>query len=70
MCVVQPGSIQQAQWPAAGPVDAILLRQAEYLTDAAHDFRVKLKNYLTPGKAALRHVGDSGRRVTLSGLGE
>ncbi|XP_043220831.1 leucine--tRNA ligase, cytoplasmic-like [Amphibalanus amphitrite] len=44
------GSIQSARWPTADPVDPMLLKKAEYLTNAVHDFRIKYKNYMTPGK--------------------
>ncbi|XP_037070028.1 leucine--tRNA ligase, cytoplasmic-like isoform X2 [Pollicipes pollicipes] len=44
------GSIQSARWPTAGPVDPVLLQAADYLTNAVHDFRIKYKNYMTPGK--------------------
>ncbi|XP_014672325.1 PREDICTED: leucine--tRNA ligase, cytoplasmic-like isoform X2 [Priapulus caudatus] len=40
----KPGSIMHATWPVAGPVDDILLASSTYLMDAAHMFRLRLKN--------------------------
>ena len=37
-----------ASWPVAGPVDELLVKESEYLMDAAHDFRIRQKQYLTP----------------------
>ena len=36
----------KAAWPAAGPVNDILVRSSQYLMDAAHDFRLRLKAVL------------------------
>ncbi|XP_049764859.1 leucine--tRNA ligase, cytoplasmic [Schistocerca cancellata] len=44
-------SIVKAQWPVAGPVDYILVKSSAYLMEAAHAFRVYLKNHLQPRKA-------------------
>lgn len=44
------GSIMRASWPQAGPVDEVLIRSSEYLMDAAHEFRLRLKGALHPGK--------------------
>ncbi|PVD35216.1 hypothetical protein C0Q70_06497 [Pomacea canaliculata] len=43
-------SIMHAAWPVAGPVDEVLIRSSEYLMDAAHEFRLRLKTALHPGK--------------------
>ncbi|KAK7097865.1 leucine--tRNA ligase, cytoplasmic-like [Littorina saxatilis] len=43
-------SIMHAAWPVAGPVDELLIRSSEYLMDAAHEFRIRLKSVLNPGK--------------------
>ncbi|XP_076467867.1 leucine--tRNA ligase, cytoplasmic-like [Babylonia areolata] len=43
-------SIMRASWPVAGPVDEVLVRSSEYLMDAAHEFRLRLKTVLNPGK--------------------
>lgn len=43
-------SIMHAPWPVAGPVDEVLIRSSEYLMDAAHEFRLRLKSALNPGK--------------------
>ena len=47
-CVFQPSSVMHASWPMAGSVDERLVLSSQYLTDAAHDFRLRLKNYLAP----------------------
>lgn len=39
-----------AKWPVAGPVDEVLVRSFQYLMDAAHEFRLRLKAFVTPGK--------------------
>ncbi len=38
----------KASWPVAGPVDEKLVRSCDYLMDAAHEFRLRMKQYLTP----------------------
>ncbi|XP_003224146.1 leucine--tRNA ligase, cytoplasmic isoform X1 [Anolis carolinensis] len=43
-------SIMKASWPVPGPVDEILIRSSQYLTEAAHDLRLRLKNYMAPAK--------------------
>ena len=37
-----------ASWPIAGKVDLALLKSADYLTDRAHDFRVRIKAMMNP----------------------
>ncbi|XP_066998764.2 leucine--tRNA ligase, cytoplasmic [Anabrus simplex] len=49
-------SILYAEWPSAGAVDDILVQSSCYLMEAAHSFRVYLKNYLQPKKP--RKAGD------------
>lgn len=44
------GSIMEAHWPTAGPVDEILIRSSQYLMDTAHDLRLRLKTYTQPAK--------------------
>ncbi|NP_001087393.1 leucyl-tRNA synthetase 1 L homeolog [Xenopus laevis] len=44
------GSLMQASWPVAGPVDEVLIRSSQYLTETAHDLRIRLKNYMAPAK--------------------
>ena len=44
----QPGSIMSASWPTLERVDEMLTKTAKYLIDAAHDFRIPAKQYLTP----------------------
>lgn len=46
----QTGSILDATWPTAGEIDEILIKSSEYLMDAAHSFRVVLKNYVASKK--------------------
>ncbi|KAM3925797.1 leucine--tRNA ligase, cytoplasmic [Leptodactylus fuscus] len=46
----KPGSLMQATWPVAGPADEVLIRSSQYLTETAHDLRLRLKNYLAPAK--------------------
>ena len=44
----------KASWPVAGPVDEKLVRSSDYLMDAAHEFRLRMKQYMTPkGKVTL-----------------
>ncbi|XP_006891166.1 PREDICTED: leucine--tRNA ligase, cytoplasmic isoform X2 [Elephantulus edwardii] len=46
----KPGSIMNASWPVAGPVDEALIRSSQYLMEVAHDLRLRLKNYMMPAK--------------------
>ena len=39
-----------ATWPAVGHYDKILVQSSQYLMDAAHDFRKRLKAYTATGK--------------------
>ena len=41
-----------ARWPDSGPVDETLVKASQYIMDAAHDFRVRLKALLTPKKVS------------------
>ncbi|XP_057340266.1 leucine--tRNA ligase, cytoplasmic [Microplitis mediator] len=43
-------SILKARWPEVGPIDTILIKSSQYLMDAAHSFRILLKNYCTVKK--------------------
>lgn len=43
-------SIMSAAWPVAGPVDEKLIQLSQYLVSAAHDFRIRLIQLMTPGK--------------------
>ncbi|XP_014609108.1 PREDICTED: leucine--tRNA ligase, cytoplasmic [Polistes canadensis] len=45
-------SILHSRWPIAGTVDLVLIKSSQYLMDAAHSFRILLKNYLTPKKVS------------------
>ncbi|XP_012534882.1 leucine--tRNA ligase, cytoplasmic [Monomorium pharaonis] len=44
------GFIVDAPWPVAGEVNEILIKSSQYLMDAAHTFRILLKNYMTSKK--------------------
>lgn len=39
-------SIVTARWPVGGPVDDILVKSSAYLIEAAHSFRILLKNFI------------------------
>ncbi|KAG8128680.1 hypothetical protein E2320_015510 [Naja naja] len=43
-------SIMKASWPVPGVVDEVLVQSSQYLTEVAHDLRLRLKNYMAPGK--------------------
>ncbi|XP_006610431.1 leucine--tRNA ligase, cytoplasmic isoform X2 [Apis dorsata] len=43
-------SILNARWPQIDFIDEVLIKSSQYLMDAAHSFRILLKNYLTPKK--------------------
>jgi len=40
----ESGSLMNARWPTAGPVDENLLMQSEYLENFAHDLRCKIQS--------------------------
>ncbi|XP_066593462.1 leucine--tRNA ligase, cytoplasmic [Prorops nasuta] len=44
------GTILNTQLPKVGIIDPIMIKSSQYLMDAAHSFRINLKNYLTPKK--------------------
>ncbi|KAG1656306.1 Leucine--tRNA ligase, cytoplasmic [Nymphon striatum] len=46
----QTGSIMNASWPVVGKIDSSLLKSADYLTDAAHEFRLRFKAFTQPSK--------------------
>ncbi|KAI5636626.1 tRNA synthetases class I (I, l, M and v) domain-containing protein [Phthorimaea operculella] len=43
-------SILHSRWPATSPVDEVAVRASDYLMDAAHSFRIYLKNHLAVKK--------------------
>ncbi|XP_064205975.1 leucine--tRNA ligase, cytoplasmic [Anguilla rostrata] len=43
-------SLMKAVWPAAGPVDEVLIRSSQYLMETAHDLRLRMKAYMQPPK--------------------
>ncbi|XP_005104027.1 leucine--tRNA ligase, cytoplasmic [Aplysia californica] len=43
-------SVMHASWPQAGPIDEKLIEAAQYLSEAAHEFRLRRKAALNPGK--------------------
>ncbi|XP_046907784.1 leucine--tRNA ligase, cytoplasmic isoform X2 [Hypomesus transpacificus] len=54
-------SLMLARWPAAGPVDELLLLSSQYLTETAHDLRLRLKAYLMPPKSKKGNAKPPGR---------
>jgi len=40
--------IQRARWPQAGPIDEVVLKQHEYLSEVIHNFRLKRQAYMNP----------------------
>ena len=55
----KPSSILNARWPQPGPIDATLLKSANYLMDVAHEFRNRQKTFvLTKAKAAGKPKAD------------
>lgn len=51
MIHLQKGSILHERWPIAGPIDRVLMKSSCYLMEAAHLFRIVLKNYMQPRKS-------------------
>ncbi|GLV35682.1 Leucyl-tRNA synthetase [Carabus blaptoides fortunei] len=45
------GSIVNASWPAVGEINELQIKRSCYLMDAAHSFRIFLKNYLAGQRA-------------------
>lgn len=43
-------SIMHASWPVVGPIDDKLIQLSQYLVTAAHNFRIRQKQLMTPGK--------------------
>lgn len=46
----KPTSIMHASWPVAEKYDNVLIQSSQYLMDAAHDFRKRLKGFTATGK--------------------
>lgn len=44
----------KASWPIAGPVDEILIRSSQYLMEAAHELRLRLKSFMAPVKGKVK----------------
>lgn len=55
----KPDSIMRTLWPTAGPVDEVLIRSSQYLMEAAHDLRLRLKNYMAPVKGKVKCIRSS-----------
>ncbi|OAD52391.1 Leucine--tRNA ligase, cytoplasmic, partial [Eufriesea mexicana] len=53
------GSILNVRWPHIGEIDEVLIKSSQYLMDAAHSFRIHLKNYLIPKKSLKEKTGTS-----------
>lgn len=51
MIIIQKGSIVNARWPEVGEIDVLQIKRSEYLMEAAHSFRLCLKNYLAGQRA-------------------
>lgn len=45
-----------ALWPEAGPVDELLIQSSQYLSDSAHEFRLRKKALMNPGKGKVNCV--------------
>ena len=54
--LLQSGSIMHATWPTVGTYDNVLVQSSQYLMDAAHDFRKRLKAYTATGKGKVGNV--------------
>lgn len=61
------GSIVRATWPVGGPIDDILVRSSSYLMEAAHAFRLQVKNHIL---TASKKKGKKGSTVSSSCLVE
>lgn len=46
----QKQSILHARWPVAGEIDEVAVKASNYLMDAAHSFRIYLKNHTAAKK--------------------
>ncbi|XP_015605732.1 leucine--tRNA ligase, cytoplasmic [Cephus cinctus] len=44
-------SILNERWPIVGPIDELLIKSSHYFMEAAHSFRILLKNHITVRKA-------------------
>lgn len=51
MICFQKRSILHETWPVAGPIDEVLVKSSCYLMEAAHLFRISLKNFMQPRKS-------------------
>ncbi|XP_011296656.1 leucine--tRNA ligase, cytoplasmic [Fopius arisanus] len=49
--IIGLGSVLDARWPEEGVVDEVLIKSSQYLMDAAHSFRIFLKNHCTVKKS-------------------
>ncbi|KAK7079178.1 hypothetical protein SK128_001482 [Halocaridina rubra] len=49
-------SILHAQWPTTDEPNLALIKSSEYLADASHRFRLRLKSYMTPPKGKRDNV--------------
>lgn len=43
-------SVLDVRWPSTEAIDVVLLKAAEYLVYSAHEFRLRLKSYMSVGK--------------------
>lgn len=44
--MLQPNSIIRAHWPEVGMVDHTLIKEANYLNEVVHEFRVRIKKMM------------------------
>uniref|UniRef100_A0A8D8W9F9 leucine--tRNA ligase n=1 Tax=Cacopsylla melanoneura TaxID=428564 RepID=A0A8D8W9F9_9HEMI len=56
------GSIVRAKWPEGGPIDDMLVQSSSYLMEAAHSFRLQVKNHILTAakKKGKKQVGGGG----------
>jgi hypothetical protein len=61
----QKRSILHERWPTAGPVDDVLVKSSCYLMEAAHSFRIALKNHTQPRKPSKGAVTEKPTHATV-----
>ncbi|KAL4631244.1 leucine-tRNA ligase, cytoplasmic-like [Arapaima gigas] len=61
----KPGSLMNASWPVAGPVNEVLIRSSQYLMETAHDLRLRLKAYMQPPKSKVSCSGSQSQLIAV-----
>jgi leucyl-tRNA synthetase len=61
----QKRSILHERWPIAGPVDEALVKSSCYLMEAAHMFRIFLKNCMQPRKSNKDTAAEKPNKATI-----